>query len=69
MRHDPPHHRPAKLATAQHKLATALHGLTPEQHLDALRAAREIIVRERFDLAARRPADDITIVELEREIA
>lgn len=55
--------------TAQHNIATALHGLPPEQHIDALRAAREIIVREKFDLAARRLADDITIVELEREIA
>lgn len=51
------------------RIADALHGVPASQHLTALTRARQIIDEERLELAARRLADEVTIHELEREIA
>lgn len=51
------------------RIADALYGVPVSQHLAALTRARQIIDEERLELAARRIADEVTILELEREIA
>lgn len=59
----PSHNGPAR------RIADALHRVPASQHLTALTMARQIVDQERLQLAARRLADDVTILELEREIA
>lgn len=51
------------------RISNALHGAPASQRLTALTMARQIIDQEGLELAARRLANDVTILELEREIA